>query len=133
MKCTLKQFLTMHLQAKQGQLRKENEHYSVKVECKEAAAHLLECPSLQVLKGKHGMETLKDGEVFFSAQLTGFLKELFKLGSPSAPDLRVNIWDRSSREEAPIAKEVGFRIQPHFCCSEVVRGVHCKSHEEARP
>ncbi|CCD15171.1 hypothetical protein, unlikely [Trypanosoma congolense IL3000] len=33
----------------------------------------------------HGLETRKDGEVFFSAQLVGFLKELFKLESPSAP------------------------------------------------
>ncbi|KAH8606444.1 hypothetical protein ERJ75_000516200 [Trypanosoma vivax] len=32
---------------------------------------------------KHELETLKDGELFFSAQLASFLKELFKLESPS--------------------------------------------------
>ncbi|KAG8339618.1 hypothetical protein ERJ75_001206800 [Trypanosoma vivax] len=31
------------------------------------------------------METLKGGELFFRAQLASFLKELFKLESPSAP------------------------------------------------
>ncbi|KAH8619541.1 hypothetical protein ERJ75_000155100 [Trypanosoma vivax] len=63
----------------------EARHNSLKVECRESAAHLLECPSLRELRKKHGLETLKDGELFFSAQLASFLKELFKLESPSAP------------------------------------------------
>ncbi|KAH8612761.1 hypothetical protein ERJ75_000854600 [Trypanosoma vivax] len=33
---------------------------------------------------KRGLETLKEGELFFSARLDSFLKELFKLESPSA-------------------------------------------------
>ncbi|CCD21130.1 reverse transcriptase (RNA-dependent DNA polymerase), partial [Trypanosoma vivax Y486] len=85
MKCALKQCLTMHLQAKRGQPRREARHNSLKVECKETAAHLLECPSLRELRRKHRLETLKDGELFFNAQLATFLKELFKLESPSAP------------------------------------------------
>ncbi|KAH8616245.1 hypothetical protein ERJ75_000499000 [Trypanosoma vivax] len=93
MKCALKQCLTMHLQAKRGQPRREARHNSLKVECKESAAHLLECPSLRELRQKLGQETLKDGDVFFSARLASFLKELFKLGRPSAytpdePELR---------------------------------------------
>ncbi|KAH8606860.1 hypothetical protein ERJ75_001449300 [Trypanosoma vivax] len=84
-KCALKQSLTMHLRAKHGQPRREARHNSLKVECKETAAHLVECPSLRELRKKHGLETLKDGERFFSAQLASFLKELFKLESPSAP------------------------------------------------
>ncbi|KAH8607870.1 hypothetical protein ERJ75_001365900 [Trypanosoma vivax] len=92
-KRALKQCLTMHLQAKDGQPRREARHNSLKVECGESAAHLLECPSLRELRKKHGLETLKDGELFFSAQLASFLKELFKLESPSAhtpdePELR---------------------------------------------
>ncbi|KAH8609525.1 hypothetical protein ERJ75_001195300 [Trypanosoma vivax] len=75
----------MHLQAKHGQPRREAKHSSLKVECSESAAHLLECPSLRERRKKHGLETLKDGDVFFSAQLASFLKELFKLESPSAP------------------------------------------------
>ncbi|KAG8340414.1 hypothetical protein TRVL_08756 [Trypanosoma vivax] len=69
MKCALKQYFTMHLQAKHGQPRKESVHNSLKVECKGYAAHLLGCPSLRELRKKHGLETLKDGELFFSAQL----------------------------------------------------------------
>ncbi|KAG8344378.1 reverse transcriptase (RNA-dependent DNA polymerase) [Trypanosoma vivax] len=93
MKCALKQCLTMHPQAKRGQPRREARHNSLKVECKESAAHLLECPSLRELRQKLGQETLKDGDVFFSARLASFLKELFKLGRPSAytpdePELR---------------------------------------------
>ncbi|KAG8339128.1 hypothetical protein TRVL_10045 [Trypanosoma vivax] len=83
MKCALEQCLTMHLQTKHGQPRREVEHNSLKVECRESAAHLLECPSLRELRKKHGLDTLKDGELFFSAQLASFLKELFKLESPS--------------------------------------------------
>ncbi|KAG8339887.1 hypothetical protein TRVL_09285 [Trypanosoma vivax] len=75
----------MHLQAKRDQPRREARHSLLKVERKESAAHLLVFPSLRELKKKHGLETLKDGELFFSAQLASFLKELFKLGSPSAP------------------------------------------------
>ncbi|KAH8619520.1 hypothetical protein ERJ75_000158200 [Trypanosoma vivax] len=83
----------MRLQAKHGQPRREARHNSLKVECKESEAHLLECPSLRELRKKHELETLKDGELFFSAQLSSFLKELFKLESPSAttpdePELR---------------------------------------------
>ncbi|KAH8614563.1 hypothetical protein ERJ75_000676400 [Trypanosoma vivax] len=85
MKCALKQYLTMHLQAKHDQPRREARHNSLKVGCKESAAHLLECPSLRELRKKHGLETLKDGGLFFSAQLASFLKALFKLESPSAP------------------------------------------------
>ncbi|KAH8617234.1 hypothetical protein ERJ75_000397200 [Trypanosoma vivax] len=85
MKCALKQYLTMHLQANDGQPRREADHDSLKVECKESAAHLLECPSLRERRKKHGPETLKGGELFFSAQLASLLKELFRLESPSAP------------------------------------------------
>ncbi|CCD18493.1 hypothetical protein ERJ75_000487900 [Trypanosoma vivax] len=84
-KCALKQCLTMHPQAKHGQPRREAVHNSLKVDCGESAAHLLECPSLRELRKKHGLETLKSGELIFSAQLASFLKELFKLASPSAP------------------------------------------------
>ncbi|KAH8609854.1 hypothetical protein ERJ75_001160300 [Trypanosoma vivax] len=42
-------------------------------------------PKLARVRKKHGLETLKDGELFFSAQLASFLKELFKLESTSAP------------------------------------------------
>ncbi|KAH8604590.1 hypothetical protein ERJ75_001702200 [Trypanosoma vivax] len=84
MKCALRQYLTMHLQAKHGQPRRVARHNSPKVECRESAAHPLECPKLRELRKKHGVETLKDGEVFFSAQPASFLKELFKLESPSA-------------------------------------------------
>ncbi|KAH8617759.1 hypothetical protein ERJ75_000339500 [Trypanosoma vivax] len=82
MKRALKQYLTMHLQAKHGQPRREARDSSLKVECKGSAAHFLECPSLRELRKKHGLETLKDGELFFSAQLASLLKELFKLKSP---------------------------------------------------
>ncbi|KAH8609564.1 hypothetical protein ERJ75_001200800 [Trypanosoma vivax] len=44
-----------------------------------------ECPSLRELRKKHGLETLKSGELFFSAQLASFLRELFRLESPSGP------------------------------------------------
>ncbi|KAH8611450.1 hypothetical protein ERJ75_001007200 [Trypanosoma vivax] len=73
----------MRLQAKHGQPRREAEHKSLRVECKASVAHL-ECLSLQELRKKHGLETSKNGWVFFSAQLASFLKELFKLASPSA-------------------------------------------------
>ncbi|KAH8607824.1 hypothetical protein ERJ75_001339100 [Trypanosoma vivax] len=84
-KRALKQYLTMHLQAKRGQPKREAVHNSLKIDCGESAAHLVECPSLRELRKKHGLETLKDGDVFFSAKLDSFLKELFKLESPSAP------------------------------------------------
>ncbi|CCD18344.1 reverse transcriptase (RNA-dependent DNA polymerase), partial [Trypanosoma vivax Y486] len=84
MKCALKQYLTMHLQARHGQPRREARHNSLKVECKESAAHLLECPSLRELRKKHGQGPLKDVALFFSARLASFAKELFKLASPSA-------------------------------------------------
>ncbi|KAH8610384.1 hypothetical protein ERJ75_001111000 [Trypanosoma vivax] len=84
-KCALKQCLTMHLQAKRGQPGREARHNSLRVERSESAAHLLECPSLRELRKRHGLETLMDREVFFSAQLASFLKELFKLESPSVP------------------------------------------------
>ncbi|CCD18690.1 hypothetical protein, conserved [Trypanosoma vivax Y486] len=92
-KCALKRYLTMHLQAKHSQARREARHNSLKAECKESAPHLLECPSLRELRKKDGLGPLKDGELFFSAQLPSFLKELFKLESPSAttpeePELR---------------------------------------------
>ncbi|KAH8616287.1 hypothetical protein ERJ75_000491400 [Trypanosoma vivax] len=85
MKCALKQYLTMHLQAKHGQPRRETRHNSRKAECRASAAHFLECPSLRELRKKHELETLKNGELFFSAQLASFVKERFKLESPSAP------------------------------------------------
>ncbi|KAH8605725.1 hypothetical protein ERJ75_000121000 [Trypanosoma vivax] len=84
-KRALKQHLTMHLQAKRGQPRREARHNSPKVERKESAAHLVECPSSRELRKNRGLETLKDGELFFSAQLASFVKELFKLESPSGP------------------------------------------------
>ncbi|KAH8617560.1 hypothetical protein ERJ75_000368000 [Trypanosoma vivax] len=86
-KCATKQYLTMHLQARHGQPRRQARHNSLKVECKESVAHLLECPNLRELSKKHELETLKDGELFFSGQLATFLKELFKLESPSAATL----------------------------------------------
>ncbi|CCD12212.1 unnamed protein product [Trypanosoma congolense IL3000] len=82
MKCALKQYLTIHLQAKHGQPKKEAEHNLLKARCEESVAHLLECPSLRELRKKHGLETLRDREAFFSAQLSSFLKELFQLESP---------------------------------------------------
>ncbi|CCD19780.1 hypothetical protein, conserved [Trypanosoma vivax Y486] len=85
MKCALKQYLTMDLQAKHGQPRREARHNSPKVECMESAAHLVDWPSLRELRKNRGLETLKDGELLFSAQLASFLKELFKPESPSAP------------------------------------------------
>ncbi|CCD19690.1 hypothetical protein, conserved [Trypanosoma vivax Y486] len=85
MKCALKKYLTMHLQAKHGQPRTEARHNSLKVRCKDSAAHLLECQSLREIRKKHGLETLKNGKLVFSAQLASFLKELFKQESPSAP------------------------------------------------
>ncbi|CCD20264.1 hypothetical protein, conserved [Trypanosoma vivax Y486] len=86
MKCALKKYLTTPLKAKRGQPRREVRHSSQKVDCKESAAHLLDCPSLRELRKKHGLGTPRGGELFFSAQLAGFLKELFKLDSPSAPN-----------------------------------------------
>ncbi|KAG8343644.1 hypothetical protein TRVL_05530 [Trypanosoma vivax] len=85
MKCALKQYLAMHLQAKRGQTRREARHNSMKVECRKSAAHLLECPSLRDIRKKRRLEKLDDGELFFSAQLACFLKELFKIENPSAP------------------------------------------------
>ncbi|KAG8341702.1 hypothetical protein ERJ75_000476800 [Trypanosoma vivax] len=84
-KCALKQYRAMHLQAKHGRPKREAKHSSLKVECRESAAHLLECPSLRELRKQHGLETLKGGELFFSARLASFLKERFKLASPSIP------------------------------------------------
>ncbi|KAG8339653.1 hypothetical protein TRVL_09520 [Trypanosoma vivax] len=49
-KCALKQCLAMHLQAKHGQPRREARHNSLKAECRESVAHLLECPSLRELR-----------------------------------------------------------------------------------
>ncbi|KAG8340008.1 hypothetical protein TRVL_09166 [Trypanosoma vivax] len=83
-KCALKQYLTMRLHAKRGLPKRDAKHNSLKVGCKESAAHLLECPSLRELRKKHRLEAVKGGEMFFSAQLDSFLKELFKLESPSA-------------------------------------------------
>ncbi|KAG8340459.1 hypothetical protein TRVL_08712 [Trypanosoma vivax] len=80
--CGLKQYLTMHLQAKRGQPKREARHNSLKVECKDSVAQLLECPSLRELRNKLELETMKDGELLFGAQLASFLKELFKLESP---------------------------------------------------
>ncbi|KAH8613015.1 hypothetical protein ERJ75_000825700 [Trypanosoma vivax] len=85
MKRALKQCLTMRLQARRSQPRWEARHNSLKVECRESAAHLLECPRLRELRKKRGLETPKGRELFFGAQLASFLKELFKLESPSAP------------------------------------------------
>ncbi|KAH8608257.1 hypothetical protein ERJ75_001345500 [Trypanosoma vivax] len=81
-KRALKQYLTMRLHAKRGQPKREAVHNSLKIDCGESAAHLLECPSLRELRKKRGMGILKEGEVFFSAQLASFLKELFKLETP---------------------------------------------------
>ncbi|KAG8341476.1 hypothetical protein TRVL_07692 [Trypanosoma vivax] len=104
MKCALKQYLTMHLQAKHDQPRRGAVHSSLKVECGESAAHFLVCPSLRELRRKHGLETLRDGEMLFSAQLASFLKERFKQASPSATTPDEPESDTcSSREEASLA------------------------------
>ncbi|KAH8614738.1 hypothetical protein ERJ75_000657300 [Trypanosoma vivax] len=133
MKCALKQYLTMHLQAKHGQPRREARHNSVKVECQESAAHLLECPSLRELRKKRGLETLKDGELFFGAQLASFPKELFKLGSPSAPtpdESELRPAQDVKRQRSPTALDTALLS---LCGSKADWGVHCKRHAEACP
>ncbi|KAG8338909.1 hypothetical protein ERJ75_000850300 [Trypanosoma vivax] len=111
MKCALKQCLTMHLQARRGQPRREARHNSLKVECKESAPHLLECPSLRELRKRDRLETLKGGELFFSAQHANFLKELFKLESPSAttPDEPESMPARAAkRHRSPTALDAAY-------------------------
>ncbi|KAH8617096.1 hypothetical protein ERJ75_000414600 [Trypanosoma vivax] len=110
-KCALKQYRAMHLHAKRIQPRREAEHNSLKVECKESAPHLLECPSLRELRKKHGLETLKDWELFFRAQHANFLKELFKLESPSAttPDEPESMPARAAkRHRSPTALDTTY-------------------------
>ncbi|KAG8348103.1 hypothetical protein TRVL_01053 [Trypanosoma vivax] len=84
-KCSLKQRLTMHLQAKRGQPRREAKHNSLKVERKESAAHLVECPSLRELRKKHGLETLKDGEVVLQCSTGQLLEGTLQAGEPICP------------------------------------------------
>ncbi|KAG8343746.1 hypothetical protein TRVL_05423 [Trypanosoma vivax] len=131
-KCALKQCRTMRLQAKHGQPRREERHNSLKVECKESAAHLLECPSSRELRKKHGLQTLKDGELFFGAQLASFVKELFKLESPSAPtpdEPELRPARAVKRYRSPMALDTTYSL----CGSEADWGVHRKSHAEACP
>ncbi|KAH8616781.1 hypothetical protein ERJ75_000447000 [Trypanosoma vivax] len=133
MKCALKRYLTMQLQAKHGQPRLEAAHNSLKVECRESAAHLLECPSLREPTKKHGLETLKDGELFFSARPASFLKELFKLGSPFTPTPDEPKSETcSSRKKALLIHSAGHQLLPP-CSSEADRGVHCKRQAKACP
>ncbi|CCD18836.1 hypothetical protein, conserved [Trypanosoma vivax Y486] len=92
-KRALKQCLTMRRQAKHGQPGRQDKHDSLKVENQDSVAQLLGRPSLRELTKKHELESLKEGELFFSAQLASFPQELFKLESPSAhtpgePELR---------------------------------------------
>ncbi|KAG8342210.1 hypothetical protein TRVL_06956 [Trypanosoma vivax] len=61
-KRAFKQYRPMHLRAKHGQPRREARHNSLKVECKESAVHLLECPSLRELRKRSKLETMKDGK-----------------------------------------------------------------------
>ncbi|KAH8609741.1 hypothetical protein ERJ75_001176300 [Trypanosoma vivax] len=122
----------MHLQAKRGQPRTEARHNSLKVRCKESAAHLLECQSLREIRKEHGLETLKNGKLVFSAQLASFLKELFKQESPPAPTPDEPVETCSSREEALLAHGAGYHIPP-LCGSEADWGVHCKRHAKAYP
>ncbi|CCD21230.1 hypothetical protein, conserved in T. vivax [Trypanosoma vivax Y486] len=131
MMCALKQYLTMQLQAKHGQPRREARHNSLKVECRESAPHLLECPSLRELRKKHGLETLKDGELFFSAQLASFLKELFKLERPSAPtpdEPELRPARAVKRQRSPT--ELDTNLSP-LCGSEAEGEVQYKRHAEA--
>ncbi|KAH8616773.1 hypothetical protein ERJ75_000445100 [Trypanosoma vivax] len=133
MKRALKQYITMHLHGKRCQLRLEAVHNSMKIECKESAAHLLKCPSLRKLRKKHGLETLKSGELFFSAQLASFLKELFKLGSPSAPTVdepELRPARAVKRHRSPTELDTAYLL---LCGSEADWGVHCKRHAKACP
>ncbi|CCD11847.1 unnamed protein product [Trypanosoma congolense IL3000] len=133
MKCALKQYLTIHLQAKHGQRKKESEHNLLKAECEESAAHLLECTSSREIKKKHRLETLWDGGVFFSAQLAGFLKELFKLESPLIPPLdspKLKQARAVNRHRSPTALDTTY---PPLCGNEADWGVPCKSHAETCP
>ncbi|KAH8611003.1 hypothetical protein ERJ75_001042900 [Trypanosoma vivax] len=119
-KCALKQYLTMRLQAKHGQPRREARHSSPKVECKESAAHLLECPSFRELGKRRGLETMKDGEMFFSAQLAGSLREFFKPESPSAntpdePELRST--RAMKRDRSPTALDTAY---PHSAAAKLI-------------
>ncbi|KAH8605259.1 hypothetical protein ERJ75_001635500 [Trypanosoma vivax] len=113
-KRVLEQYLTMRLQAKHGQPRREAEHNSLKVECEEFAAHLLACQSLRELRKRHRLQTLKDGELFFGAQLASFLKELFELASPSA--------HKTDEPELRPARSV-----KSYCLPTVTDTAHCSS------
>ncbi|CCD20917.1 hypothetical protein ERJ75_001845900 [Trypanosoma vivax] len=133
MKCAPKQCRTMHLQTNIGQPRREARHNSLKVECKESAAHLLECPSFRDLRKKDKLETLKDGELFFSAQLASFLKEPFKLKSPSAATPDEPESDTcSGRKKASLGHGARYRPPP-LCGSEADWGVHREGHVKACP
>ncbi|KAH8606296.1 hypothetical protein ERJ75_001533100 [Trypanosoma vivax] len=77
----------MRRQAKHGQPGRQDKHDSLKVEYQDSVAQLLGRPSLRELTQTNELETLKDGELFFSAQLASFPQELFKLESQSAPHL----------------------------------------------
>ncbi|KAG8340648.1 hypothetical protein TRVL_08528 [Trypanosoma vivax] len=118
MKCALKQCLTMHRHAKQNQPRRQATHNSPKEKCKESAAHLLECPSLRELRMQHGLETLKDGELFAGAQLASFVKELFKqeISSGPTPD-EPKSEPASSHEAASLTNGHGYHPL-HLCESE---------------
>ncbi|KAG8342889.1 hypothetical protein TRVL_06272 [Trypanosoma vivax] len=83
MKCALKQSLTVHLEAKNGRPIRQTRNTSLKEEYKESEAHLLECPSLRDEREHSGLENVREGELFFSAELATFLQELFTLAEPS--------------------------------------------------
>ncbi|KAH8617446.1 hypothetical protein ERJ75_000375800 [Trypanosoma vivax] len=113
----------MDQQAKHRKPRREARHSSLKVECKESAAHLLECPSLRELRKKHGLETLKDRELFFSVQLASILKELFKqeslsVATPDEPQLRPA--RAVKRHRSPIDVDTTF-----FFCLRQRSGLRC--------
>ncbi|KAH8608103.1 hypothetical protein ERJ75_001374900 [Trypanosoma vivax] len=75
---------------------------------------------------------MKDGELFFSAQLVSFLKELFKLESPSAPTPDEPELRRAravKRHRSPTELVTTYPL----CGSEADWGVHCKSHAKACP
>ncbi|KAG8343594.1 hypothetical protein ERJ75_001515300 [Trypanosoma vivax] len=75
----------MHLQTWRSQTSRQTDYNSLKVEYKDTAAHLLEWPSLRELTEKQELDTLKQGELFFSAQLASFPQPLFNIETTSAP------------------------------------------------
>ncbi|CCD11603.1 unnamed protein product [Trypanosoma congolense IL3000] len=80
MKCEREQCLTtMHLQAKHSQPKEGVEHNALKAMRQESAAYLLVCQTLFPLRQKHGLECLKEEQVYHSEPLARSLADLFKL------------------------------------------------------